>query len=515
MCSTSLWNKTPHRDELYIDPVSESGKQGRFLPPEEEAALNVILQEESLEPENKPDDELDAFLALVQHDGSYRVEEVLKETSYEITQRVSRLGDTNQGFLIRKYINTETGLGGVYETLYNAQQTGTRFRYLPQILECYHLRDQLVVVMEFIQGETLQEVVYRSDPSTELACDVFPRVCAAVEELHEDFHPSIIHRDLKPANIILGWNRLTLIDFGIARVYRPGMMADTAHFGTREYAPPEQFGYGQTDVRSDVYALGMLLYYCLTEENAGLEARQTKFVDVRIPESFRRVIEKATAFDPQDRYESVKSLRLAFEEAAAWVCRQSEILAPSPERQPCPKDQTISDQGSINLTSAYNEKQNPVSTGMYEQSQTAGSMSGAPGKPTLLTADSHTMRDSFAKLSVFLANKIPAKLGRTWNILVVLSWAVLMAACISLVFDPILPADINAPLWYRAFEYGGIFGIFMTATAYVMLDRRRLRKRFSWLQRIPIWVEYVAYVVLVALLFGLYSIVYLVAVNGS
>ena len=80
------------------------------------------------------------------------------------------------------------------------------------------LKNELVVVMEYIQGETLQEVVDRQGPSLELAASVFPRLCAAVSELPTAFDPPIIHHDLKPSNLILSWDRLTLIDFGIARV---------------------------------------------------------------------------------------------------------------------------------------------------------------------------------------------------------------------------------------------------------------------------------------------------------
>ncbi len=84
----------------------------------------------------------------------------------------------------------------------------------------------------------------------------------------------VIHRDLKPSNIIVSganytpdtgmtFSSLVIIDLGIARVWREGADADTVKFGTRPYAPPEQYGFGQTSVRSDVYALGALLFFCL------------------------------------------------------------------------------------------------------------------------------------------------------------------------------------------------------------------------------------------------------------
>jgi eukaryotic-like serine/threonine-protein kinase len=174
--------------------------------------------------------------------------------------------------------------------------------------------------MEYVQGETLASVLYRLGPSPELASDVILRACSAVRELHEGFNPPIIHRDLKPGNIILSQERLALIDFGIARVYNENSETDTIRFGTRRYAPPEQFGFGQTDVRSDAYSLGMLLFYCLTARTANSKDRKRNFSDANVPEEFRKVVRKACAFDPEARYRTVAELQQAVSSAnAAYV----------------------------------------------------------------------------------------------------------------------------------------------------------------------------------------------------
>lgn len=91
---------------------------------------------------------------------------------------------------------------------------------------------------------------------------------------------------------------LTIIDFGIARAFREGAAGDTAHFGTRCYAPPEQFGYGQTDERSDVYALGMLLYYLLAERDPSPSVAAAGFAGPEVPFALRPVLQRACAFDP-------------------------------------------------------------------------------------------------------------------------------------------------------------------------------------------------------------------------
>ena len=171
---------------------------------------------------------------------------------------------------VRKRMPRGEGLGSAYEALFELQQAGRRFRHLPRILDCYRTSDELIVVSEYIEGATLEELVRHDGGGLASAGVTFPAVCDAVAELHGVATPPIIHRDVKPANIIVSNTpdgiTATLIDFGIARRYREGTGADTVRFGTRAYAPPEQFGFGQTDVRSDVYALGMVLLFCLTGE---------------------------------------------------------------------------------------------------------------------------------------------------------------------------------------------------------------------------------------------------------
>ncbi|MFR5829033.1 MAG: protein kinase domain-containing protein, partial [Adlercreutzia equolifaciens] len=118
-----------------------------------------------------------------------------------------------------------------------------------------------VVVMEYIQGRTLRDEVYERDGSLALAAQWFPLLCDGVMELHEQFSPPLIHRDLKPTNIVVSDAGLTIIDFGIARVFREGADGDTAHFGTRATRRPSSSATGRL-TSYDVYALGMPLYTC-------------------------------------------------------------------------------------------------------------------------------------------------------------------------------------------------------------------------------------------------------------
>mgnify|MGYP000152243097 CR=1 FL=1 len=197
--------------------------------------------------------------------------------------------------------------------------------------------------MEYIEGETLGALVGRLGATPDYACELFGALCDAVAELHAGFASAgemaapVIHRDLKPSNIIVSganytpdtgmtFSSLVIIDLGIARVWREGADADTVKFGTRPYAPPEQYGFGQTSVRSDVYALGALLFFCLTgaDPKPGRNIReQCEARDV--PASLADVICMAMALDPDKRFASAKVLGHA---ARASYASSARMLLP-------------------------------------------------------------------------------------------------------------------------------------------------------------------------------------------
>ena len=269
-------------------------------------------------PDNLLHDELAAqldALGAAAASGAYRVERVLKQSPAEETQLVYlRCTDGGElGPYVRKVFAANVAIGGAYEKLAEAQRAGARFRQLPRIVSCAKKDGRLEVVMEYIQGATLREVVERSRPEDRalLAYRLMPAICEAVRELHEGTGEVIIHRDLTPSNVMVpgaAFAAPVLIDLGIARVWREGVDADTTRFGTRPYAPPEQFGFGQTDVRSDVYALGMLAFFCLTGRDPEVSDREHGFACREVPEGWRKVIAKAVSLDPDERYGAASEL---------------------------------------------------------------------------------------------------------------------------------------------------------------------------------------------------------------
>ena len=263
-------------------------------------------------------DELAAYLDGLLRDECFRVDALLKDSATEKTQRVYFVGanGAEQGPYIRKYIDRAAGLGTVYRDLHAARRAGRRFRYLPAVYSYAEQGDCIVVLMEYAAGCSVRSLVERTDPCDRLALvtQVAPALCDAVTELHEGLASPVIHRDLTPSNVLCPPQdpaALTLIDLGISRQYKPGAAADTAYFGTRAYAPPEQYGFAQTDPRTDVYALGLTLFFCLTGRDPGPSDRVQGFADPAVPATVRAVIARAASLDARERYKSVRALKEA------------------------------------------------------------------------------------------------------------------------------------------------------------------------------------------------------------
>lgn len=369
---------------------------------------------------------------------SWRVDAVLKSGRLETTQLVYFVGHdgTELGPFVRKRLSAEAGLGHAYEEVYEAQRRGARFAHLPAILDCSRTGDQLTVVMEHVRGETLGALVGRQGDAAArwaLARRLFPHVCDAVSELSERFDPPIVHRDLKPSNIIVSGDDVTLIDLGIARTFKEGAEQDTAHFGTRAYAPPEQFGFGQTSVRSDVYALGTLLFFCLTGREPSAREREHELEGAGLPEPLRAVIVRATRLDPAERFASARELREAAETA-------------------------------------------------FSGTGGAGPEPGAPAAPA--PADlSVPARPRRSRVGALLAC-VPGWVGFVWDVIVVGVTAVCVIGCVMAVIDP---TSENAawPLWYLVMSYV-CFGLAFLVIGYLVLDRRPLRREIPVLARLTV-----------------------------
>lgn len=247
------------------------------------------------------------------------------EEHYQISfyQPVRQLGDEehiwltrhveNGKFYVRKELTDYNR--AVYERL---QQLDSN--WFPHIFEIVEEDGKLIVIEEYISGQTLEKYMNQSQMLTMAqTLSVMMDVCQALKLLHEQT-PPIIHCDIKPSNIILSVDGIwKVIDFNTARYYDASVQRDTTFLGTMEYAAPEQFGDIQTDVRTDIYALGAMMNYLLTGKN------HKKYV---YEGAAGKIIEKCTRFDPNLRYQSVGELVQALKqlpEAGKYVAQDKQI----------------------------------------------------------------------------------------------------------------------------------------------------------------------------------------------
>lgn len=174
----------------------------------------------------------------------------------------------------------------------------------PRLLKKIDTGDKIFLVREYVEGQTLEEYYRnRGEWSEWETAEIGMAVCEQLEKLH-NATPPIIHRDIKPQNIVITPDReVRLIDFDTARVYEEGKERDTYFFGTIQTASPEQYGFEQTDARTDLYGLGKTLIYltCGCYDSAALDKEHCS-------SGFKRVIQKSISLLKEQRYRSAAEL---------------------------------------------------------------------------------------------------------------------------------------------------------------------------------------------------------------
>jgi len=188
---------------------------------------------------------------------------------------------------------------------------------LARVTDRFQEGERHYMVMEFIEGRTLQDLLEgRTEPFPEEQVLAWAeQLCDVLSFLHSQ-KPKIIYRDVKPANVMVvdDSDEIKLIDFGIARFFKPGKRKDTIEFGTDGYAPPEQYGKSQTDERADVYALGAMLHQLLTLRDPATDPFRFPRVRSLNPKVSRRVeaaIAKAVKPNKDKRHQSIEEMRVA------------------------------------------------------------------------------------------------------------------------------------------------------------------------------------------------------------
>ena len=167
---------------------------------------------------------------------------------------------------------------------------------LPVVYEVAESDRETLVLEEYVEGDTLDFLLRDALFTPEETKAIVKQVCQALWVLHS---MKAVHRDIKPENIIMRGGDAVLIDFDAARLHKPENSTDTQVLGTTGFAAPEQYGMTQTDIRSDIYALGILINVMLTGQHPSKKLTEGKL---------GRVVGHCTHVNPQKRYKNVLHL---------------------------------------------------------------------------------------------------------------------------------------------------------------------------------------------------------------
>lgn len=216
----------------------------------------------------------------------FEVVRLLKERPRGSVRLIRHNAGGNQ-FILRHF----QGNGEVYRRLLSCS-----CRYLPLVYEAAEQDGENIVIEEFVQGDTLDFLLEEALFSPQETKQTIKQLCQGLWVLHS---MAAVHRDIKPENVILRGSDAVLIDFDAARLHKPQAEADTHILGTTGFAAPEQYGLGQSDTRTDIYSLGVLMNVMLTGQHPS-----KKLAEGRLG----RIIQRCTQINPAKRYKNVLHL---------------------------------------------------------------------------------------------------------------------------------------------------------------------------------------------------------------
>jgi serine/threonine protein kinase len=211
---------------------------------------------------------------------------------------------------------------------------------LPRVTDHFILPDQgQYLIMDFVEGEDLAGKLKRQGtPPIDQVIQWLSQVADALTYLHSR-QPPVVHRDIKPANIrITPEGKAMLVDFGLVKFYNPNLRTTLgARAVTPGYAPPEQYGHGNTDSRTDIYALGATMYNLLTgleplesvQRIAGAQMKQAHLVNPLVSTQVGQAVDQAMRLEPSQRFQSAAEFKSALKAPAPVV--GTVVARPQPE----------------------------------------------------------------------------------------------------------------------------------------------------------------------------------------
>ena len=201
--------------------------------------------------------------------------------------RLIRHQKSGQRFVLRRF----SGNGEVYRKLLDRS-----CRHLPLIYEAVEQGGENLIIEEFIEGDTLAFLLQGALFFQAETAQIVRQLCQALWVLHS---MGAVHRDIKPENVILRGGDAVLIDFDAARLYKPEQSGDTHVLGTTGFAAPEQYGLSQSDLRADIYSMGVLINVMLTGQHPSKKLAEGRM---------GRIVERCTRVNPEKRYRDILHL---------------------------------------------------------------------------------------------------------------------------------------------------------------------------------------------------------------
>ena len=219
----------------------------------------------------------------------FLVEKTLRQTPESVIQRLCHQ-DSRKHYILRRFQGDSSAVRSLI---------GVKCAHLPRIYEVAQDADRIMVLEEYIPGDTLSFLCQGMTLESEEVRRIVLDICDALYILYSR---KLVHRDVKPENVIVCGDRSVLIDFNTIRRASPQKegVRDTRILGTLGYAPPEQYGLSQTDSTADIYALGVLINVLLTGKHPSLQL---------VGGHWGRIVTRCTMTSPGKRYQTVQAIR--------------------------------------------------------------------------------------------------------------------------------------------------------------------------------------------------------------
>lgn len=274
--------------------------------------------------------------------GRYRVHSLVGKGGMGAVYRAEDLSLFGKYWALKEFTDTFTNPADRAQAIQQFEQearllVSLSHRNLPHVTDYFAENGRQYLVMEYVDGDTLTALLQTAKGSIPEAqvVDWTGQLCDVLEYLHGQKPKPVVFRDLKPSNIMLARSgEIKLIDFGIARLFDVTKRTDTLKMGTAGYAPPEQYaGHGQTDARSDIYALGATVHHLLTGRDPSMQPfifPACRTLKANISPAMEGVVTRAVQLDPTQRFQTTRELRNALPGAGSPSAPAAKATAQPP-----------------------------------------------------------------------------------------------------------------------------------------------------------------------------------------